>query len=323
MNVGVTPPLKNAEASLATRAAWLHYAGRMTQADVARRLGVSSLKAHRLITRAYQNGLVKVFIDGAVCECIELENAIGLRHGLDYCEVIPEFDYDELPLRALGHAGAQFLKREIEIGKDTLIGIGHGRTLAASVEFLPKISGLNTRFVSLLGGLTRKLSANPHDVIHRLAERTGSEAYVMPVPFFANTVEDRDVLMAQRGISQVLDLARSAGLLFVGIGTAEPAASLVETGMIEPQEINEVKAMGGVGELLGHFFNSRGEAVDTLLTERTLALSLDALRDRRIIAIAGGQMKIPAINSVLESRLLRGLITDERTARALVESEAS
>jgi len=323
VNVRIASPLRDADASLATRAAWLHYAGGLTQAEVARRLGLSSLKAHRLITRANQEGLVKVFIDGAVSECIELESAISDRYGLDYCEVVPEFDFDELPLRALGHAGAHFLKREIELGKDTLIGIGHGRTLSASVEYLPKISAADTRFVSLLGGLTRKLSANPHDVIHRLAERTGAEAYVMPVPFFANTVEDRDVLMAQRGISEVLELARSAELLVVGIGTAEPAASLVATGMIESQEINDVKAMGGVGEMLGHFFDSAGRALDTVLTERTLALTLDELKGRRIIAIAGGQIKVSAINSVLESRMLRGLITDEVTARALVEIGAS
>ncbi|RVB47560.1 sugar-binding transcriptional regulator, partial [Mesorhizobium sp. M7A.F.Ca.CA.004.05.1.1] len=36
------------ESSLATRAAWLHYAGGLTQAQVAKRLGLTSLKAHRL-----------------------------------------------------------------------------------------------------------------------------------------------------------------------------------------------------------------------------------------------------------------------------------
>ncbi|TIT42337.1 MAG: sugar-binding transcriptional regulator, partial [Mesorhizobium sp.] len=96
----------------------------------------------------------------------------------------------------------------IERGEDTLIGVGHGRTLAACVEYLPRISAEKTRFVSLLGGLTRKFSANPHDVIHRLAERTGAEAYVMPVPMFANTVEDRTVLLGQKGIREVYDLGK-------------------------------------------------------------------------------------------------------------------
>lgn len=306
------------EASIAVRAAWMHYAGGMTQAEVARRLGLSSLKAHRLITRANQDGLVKVFIDGDVSECVELEAEIAARYGLDYCEVVPDFDQDDLPLRALGIAGAQFLRREVERGDKALIGVGHGRTLAASVEHLPRQNAGGTRFVSLLGGLTRKFAANPHDVIHRLAERTGADAYVMPVPFFANTVEDREILLVQRGVSDVLDLARRADLLFVGIGTAEPEASLVSTGMIEHQEIAEVKANGGAGEMLGHFFDKAGRPIDTTLSERTLALGRDDLKGRRIVAVAGGTAKVRAILSILESRYLSGLITDERTARALI-----
>ncbi len=313
--------LRDDETSLATRAAWLHYAGGLTQSDVAKRLGLTSLKAHRLITKANQDGLVKVYIDGEVSECVALENQLIERFGLSHCEVVPDFDSDDLPLRALGMAGAQFLKREIEKGDETLIGVGHGRTLAASVEYLPRTSAGKTRFVSLLGGLTRKFSANPHDVIHRLAERTGAEAYVMPVPFFANTVEDREVLLGQKGVSDVFDLAKAAHLLVVGIGTAEPEASLVSTGMIEKSEIGEIKRDGGAGEMLGHFFNDKGAPVETLLSERTLSLGRDDLKDRRIVAIAGGKVKVRAIKSVLESRYLSGLITDERTALALVEQQ--
>lgn len=311
--------LRDDESSMATRAAWMHYAGGLTQAEVARRLGLTSLKAHRLITKANQEGLVKVFIDGDVSECVELENTLSQRYGLDYCEVVPDFDSDDLPLKALGIAGARFLKREIERGEETLIGVGHGRTLAASVEYLPRMSAGKTRFVSLLGGLTRKFAANPHDVIHRLAERTGAEAFVMPVPFFANTVEDRTVLLGQKGIREVVDFAKSANLLLVGVGTAEREASLVATGMIEKGEIEEIKRDGGAGELLGHFFDDAGRPVETTLSNRTLALSREELKDRRIVAVAGGKVKVRAIRSILASRFLSGLITDERTAWALVE----
>ncbi|MFC6489385.1 sugar-binding transcriptional regulator [Nitratireductor sp. GCM10026969] len=311
--------IRDNDASMAARAAWLHYAGGLTQAEVAKRLGLTSLKAHRLITRANQEGLVKVYIDGEVSECVALENALSDRYGLDYCEVVPDFDADDLPLKALGMAGAQFLKREIERGEETLIGVGHGRTLAACVEFLPRTSAGKTRFVSLLGGLTRKFAANPHDVIHRLAERTGAEAYVMPVPFFANSVEDRTILLGQKGVGEVLDLARAASLLLVGIGTAEREASLVATGMLEKGELEEIKHDGGAGEVLGHFFDENGAPVETALSDRALALSREELKDRRIVAVAGGKVKIRAIRSVLESRYLKGMITDERTARTLVE----
>ena len=81
--------LRDDETSMATRAAWLHYAGGLTQAEVAKRLGLTSLKAHRLITKANQEGLVKVYIDGEVSECVELEDELSARYGLDYCEVVP------------------------------------------------------------------------------------------------------------------------------------------------------------------------------------------------------------------------------------------
>ncbi|MGH6860217.1 MAG: sugar-binding transcriptional regulator [Phyllobacterium sp.] len=312
--------LRDEGSSMAARAAWLHYAGGLTQSEVAKRLGLTSLKAHRLIMKANQEGLVKVYIDGEVSECVALEQDLSQRYGLDYCEVVPDFDPEDLPLKALGIAGAQFLKREIERDGETLIGMGHGRTLAACVDYLPRTASNNVRFVSLLGGLTRKFSANPHDVIHRLAERIGAEAYVMPVPFFANTVEDRDVLFNQRGVREVFDLANSANLLMVGIGTVEREASLVSTGMIEKSEIEDIKHAGGAGELLGHFFDDAGRSIQTPLSDRTFTLSRDDLKSRRIVAVAGGTMKLRAIRAILESRCLTGLITDERTAQALAGS---
>ena len=198
-------PASNPESSQAIRAVWLHYAGGLTQAAVAKRLGIPSVKAHRLIARAVADGVVKVSIDGDIVECIDFEGRLAARFGLDFCEVAPDLGESGLPLRALGLAGAGFLRREIERGEDRVIGLGHGRTLAAAVQHLPRLDAKGVRFVSLLGGFTRNYAANPYDVMHRLAERTAAQAYVMPAPFFANSVEDREVFLEQRG---VLDAAQ-------------------------------------------------------------------------------------------------------------------
>ena len=56
--------MTDADESLAVRAAWLHYVAGMTQAEVARRLGLPSVKTHRMIARAVADGVVKVTIDG-------------------------------------------------------------------------------------------------------------------------------------------------------------------------------------------------------------------------------------------------------------------
>lgn len=311
------------DSSLAVRAAWLHYAGALTQGEVAQRLGVTSAKAHRLIVRANEEGVVKVVIDGAIAECVELEATLAEEFSLAYCEVVPDLGEEPLPLRALGIAGARFLSREIERGDCRLIGVGHGRTLSSVVRQLPRMPANGTSFVSLLGGLTRNFAANPHDVMHRLADKTGAEAFTMPVPFFANSAEDREVLLAQRGVRDVFDLAARSDLKCVGIGTVEAGASLVATGMIEPSEIEAVKAAGGVGEILGHFFSPRGKAIETALTARTLSLARKDLRSTKIVAVAGGTTKTCAIRSILMSGLLSGLITDERTGSALISKTSA
>ena len=306
------------EDSLAIRAAWLHYAGGLTQAAVAKRLGLPSVKAHRLIARAVADGVVKVTIDGEIVECAELEDQLCTRYGLDFCEVAPDLGEENLPLRALGLAGAAFLRREIERGDTPVIGLGHGRTLAAAIHEMPRIDANGIRFVSLLGGLTRHYAANPHDVMHRLAAKTGAQAYVLPVPFFANSAEDRAVLLAQPGVREIFDMSGGAGLKLVGIGTADSGAQLVASGMIEPREIAEINAAGGAGEMLGHFFDAQGGVLETTLSARTLSVELNTRDDSRIVAIAGGAEKVGAVRAVLRSGWLKGLITDEATARAIV-----
>ena len=306
------------EQSLAIRAAWLHYAGGLTQAAVAKRLGLPGVKAHRLIARAVAEGVVKVTIDGEIVECAMLEDQLCARYGLDQCEVAPDLGEDGMPLRALGLAGAGFLRREIERGEHRVIGLGHGRTLAAAVRQMPRFDARAVRFVAVLGGLTRNYAANPHDVMHTLAEKTGAQAFVMPVPFFANSEGDRAVLLSQPGVRDIFDLSNSATLTFVGMGTADAGAQLVASGMIEAREIAEINAAGGVGEMMGYFFDATGRVLDTTLSARTLSVDLNRGQDQRIVVIAGGAEKVAAIRAVLKSGRLSGLITDEATARALM-----
>lgn len=306
------------EYSLAIRAVWLHYAGGLTQAAVAQKLGIPSVKAHRLIAKAVADGVLKVSIDADIVECFEMERRLRERHGLDFCEVAPDLGEAGLPLRALGTLGATYLRREIELGQHRVIGLGHGRTLAAAVRHLPRITVPDQRFVSLLGGLTRNYAANPYDVMHRLAERTSAQAFVMPVPFFANSEADRRVLLEQRGVRDVFEMAEGATLKLAGIGTVDAQAQLVSSGMIERDEIREIAAAKGAGELLGHFFDAEGRLLETALSARTLSVRLTGARTSRVVAIAGGAEKVLAISATLRGGHLSGLITDEATAAAVL-----
>lgn len=323
------PPGPDDDMGLATRAAWLYHAGGLTQSEVAVRLKIANVKAHRLIARATRAGLVRVFVDGPIGGCIALEDRLAARFGLRLCRVVPNVDPgvdpaprgSGLPLAALGPAAASFLHGVLERGEHSIIGVGHGRTLAAAIDHLPRIARPEVRFVSLLGGLPRWMSSNPFEVIHRLAEKTGAEAWLVPVPFFANTAADRAVLLRQRGIAEALEVAARATLCMAGVGEVVGEALLIAAGMVSAEEAASVHAAGAVGELLGHYFDADGALVATPLHERVVALPPASWRGRDVVAVAGGPSKPAAIRAVLNSRLVNGLITDEPTARRLVAEE--
>ncbi len=316
---GVAPRIdrSQAELGLATRAAWLSHIGGYTQEAIAGRLGISRVKVNRLIAMAQREGLVRVFVEGRAAECLVLEDKIVDAYGLRFCTVAPDLGEGELPLVTLAAAGAHYLLGVLDRPSLKVVGIGHGRTLAAVVDRLPRLPRQDLTFVSLLGSLTRSAAANPFDVIHRLAGKVGGESYFLPVPFFADSVEDKAVLAAQRSVKDVLSLAHQADLVVVGIGELSAQAHLLETGMITAAEFAELEREGAVGEVLGQFFGTHGRWVDADINRRALGLAPADLRGKEVVAIAGGRGKARAIAAVLESGLLTGLVTDEATARRL------
>lgn len=319
MTLDVPPPPAEAEAELCARAAWLYYGAGLTQGEIARRLNVPSVKAHRLVARANRLGLVRVSIDAPVASCMALEDELQRKYKLRQCVVAPEIDEDPLALRALALAGGRFLRLAIESKAHPVIGVGHGRTLAACVGVLPRMDAPDLKLVSLLGGITRRYVTTPFDVIHRLAERTNAAAYVLPLPFFANTAEDKTVFLEQRGVADVFDLGVASTLRFVGVGTLEDNASILSTGLVEKDEFDEARRLGAVAELLGHMFSARGALIESGISARALSMSPADIARRPTVAVAGGASKVDATRAVLRSELLHGLITDERTARALAK----
>ena len=310
------------DAGLAIRAAWLYYVHGLTQAEAADHLGISRVKVHRLIARAHQQNWVKVFVEGSTAEGIALEQALKQRHGLRYCSVVPS-DAEGLAgapdsgFRSLGAAAALYLHQYLEQHAKCSIGVGHGRTLAAVADALPKVARPQSQFVSILGSLTRRSTANPFDVIYRFAERTGGAGYFVPAPFFVDSVDDAEVLRGQRVVQDVLARARKTDLVLIGIGNLRNTPAIYEA------ERKALAALRIVGEVLGQFFDAEGRQIDCDMAQRSISLRLEELRGRSVTGIAEGIDKAVAIRATLRSGLLSGLITDETTARAVLDSRVS
>ncbi len=318
--------LREAETDLAVRAAWLSYVGGYTQEQIAQRLGVSRVKVHRLSSLAQDLGYVKVSIEHELASTVALENQLIELYGLKNCILVPTMDdgADRYggTMAALGTAGARFLSRFLDREPATTIGIGWGKTLSSMAESMLRRPRPSNRFVSVLGSLTRHAAANPYDVIHQLTWKTGAEGFIMPVPFIADAVADRDLLMGQNSVSKIMALAGNADLYILGIGGCGPEASAFESGQVTKSELDALQDAGAVGDLLGRFFDASGKLVDCEFNDRVLGLDLDVLQDRQVTVIAGGHGKLPAIRGGLHMQVINTLITDETTAQELLQPKA-
>lgn len=320
--------IREAETDLAVRAAWLSYVGGYTQEQIAQRLGVSRVKVHRLSSLAQDLGFVKVSIEHELASTVALENQLIERYRLVNCILVPTMDdgadrHGGGTMAALGTAGARFLSRYLDREPATTIGIGWGKTLSAIADALLRRPRPSNRFVSVLGSLTRHAAANPYDVIHQLTSKTGAEGFIMPVPFIADAVADRTLLMGQKSVRKIVALAEQADLYMLGIGSCGPDASAFESGQVTKSELDALQAVDAVGDLLGRFFDLSGEVVGCEFNERVLGLDLEALRGRHVTAIAGGRGKLSAVAGALRTGLISTLITDEDTAQGLLDSETS
>jgi DNA-binding transcriptional regulator LsrR (DeoR family) len=324
------------DAALMVRAAWLYHIGGLTQEEVAGKLGVHRTRVVRLLSDARERGYVSVTINHESVRDLDQEHAIVTRYGLDFCMVTPRIGLDAraadpkliaaqamIARRAVGSAAANFLKGKLALGEPITIGVSWGRTLEQLALHLAGVRNTKARFVSLMGSLTRNSASNPFEVVQALAARTGGEGHFLPVPFIADTVADRAVLMSQRTVAQALELAEAADLYLVSVGELDDTALLREQSMLSQAELRSVRAKGAVADSLGRLFDRNGREVAHELSQRTLAVDFERLRGRDVVLLGAGLSKIAAIHALLSTGVIRGLIIDGDAAAILTEGASA
>ena len=84
---------------------------------------------------------------------------------------------------------------------------------------------------------------------------------------------------------------------------------------------NYVRALqkaGAVGEIVGWAYDQDGRLIDGITNDRVASAPLPSRERSLVIAIAMGARKVSGILAAVNRRLVNGLITDERTAAALL-----
>jgi DNA-binding transcriptional regulator LsrR (DeoR family) len=318
------------ENDVMVRAAWLYYVAEKTQNEIASILGLSRVKVARLIADARTSGIVTIDIDHRLSAQSELEERIRTKFALKFCYITPPSDDEDagdssrdvqetVARRGVGMVAARFLRTILmqEQAEEMVVGLAWGRTISAMADAFLPVNTPDAQFVSLLGSLTRSASANPFDVVQKIASKTGGQAKYLPVPFIADSEEDREVFLQQRVVQDVVRTAMRAQACFISVGECDSGSFLSRYGYLSKEDLAALNELGAVGDTLGLFFDQNGNYIDSQICRRTLAINLSDLSHSDIILLSAGVAKVKATHAILKAGFITGLVIDADSAKKL------
>jgi len=312
------------EIRLMTKVAQMHYEENMRQSDIARQLGLSQSTISRLLNRAREEGIVRITVTTPKGIYIDLEKKIMGRYGMrDVIVVDCHNGEDENSiLRDLGAAASYYIESSINNGEVIALSSWSATLLALvnSMHTIPRKK--NVKVVQILGGV-----GNPSAEIHatrltgRFADLVQGEAIYLPAPGVVGSKVTRDAFLEDSFVQEAISLYNDVTMALVGIGSVSPSMLLAQSGnAFSEEELDILREKKAVGDILLRFFDADGIPVRSTLNDRVVSMKLDQLKKvDRAIGIAGGARKFEAIRGALRGKLINILITDNCTAKKLVQ----
>ncbi len=301
------------------RVSRLYYELGETQEAIAALVGVTRPQVSRLLKEARAQGVVEIrIVDRAEVES-PAGPALRKRFGLRAVHLAPSLDGPpDLARRRVGKLAGQVLASAVRDGM--VIGIGDGAAVSAVAdELVIGASDTDATAVPLCGGFWRPgAGAEP---FRRVGESLGATVHALHAPGLLDDAAVRDALCAHSGVRSVLELWERLDVALFGIGG--PSWSEASVGR---EAMAEIRAGGAVGEVLIAPYAIDGRLVGESLRRRTIAFDARRLGDVSLaIGVAEGPGKVAPILGALRGGFLNVLVTDVRTAEAVLNlaSEAA
>lgn len=303
----------------------LYYEQDQNQQQIAERLEISRSSVSRLIKDARERGIVEIQIRRPIRRNHDLEQALiecfGLRDA--YVLATTEGQPEAELLRLVGRLAAGYLQRVIatSLPSGSSIGISWGTGVHAAVSALRDEPNRRLDVVQILGGVgaPNPLIDGP-DLARLLAAKLGGRYFDFHAPVLVEQPALRTMLYREPGVAEGLRRARAVRMAITGIGSvADEASSFLRIGHLTHENLAELQRQGIVGETCGRFFDQHGQAGQFPINQRIIGIELeDLVRVPRVVAVARGLAKAPAILGALRGKYLNVLATDDAAAQAVL-----
>ena len=298
-----------------------YYDDGLTQQQIGERFGLSRVKVSRLLRSAREEKIVQITIAPPQSSNTEIEQRLEEQYGLKEALVVTPSSYAPATLVSeLGSVAAACLTRGLQ--GNEVVAVSWGKAVLSVVDALQPTSLPEVRVVQLIGGLG-ELEARTHgaDLARRMAQTLGAKPRLIHAPGIVKDKTVRDALVMDPQVADTLELAGRADVALVGLGVCEAGSTLLASrDTLTAGEVEELRALGVVGDIALQFFDRDGHRVTHPIHERTVGTALETIKGiPRVIGVAGGKEKVAVIRAALCGGLVNVLVTDDQTASQLLD----
>ena len=314
-------PQIDAEQRFLAQVAWAYYVEGLTQEKVAEKLGATRLRVNKALSEAHRVGLIRITFNTAYTACFDLEQALCDRFGLKQAYVAPAPAEDTDVQTIVGAALGNVLSEVLADPAVTRFGMSWGGTLNIATRFVAALERPDLEVISVMGGLTRGSDLNSFEITTRLADLLGAQHSYFTAPLYAGSAESRDTIMQLDVFREVLEKIRAVDAMAMAAGDLSKRSLLMRDALPNGTTIEELQALGGVGDILGTVIDANGNPIDHPINEKVIGIGIpDLARIPNVILAAGGAHKITVCRAILGLGPINTFVTDESTARALVSA---
>jgi deoxyribonucleoside regulator len=301
-----------------------YYEQGMTQEEIARTLPISRSQVSRYLSEAREMGIVQFRVIDPAQRSDDLSAALMQRFpSLKAAIVVPVFTTNEQVARQMvGLACASYLREIVHPGQ--CLAIGCGRTVRGAIEALKICPVPNLSVVQAMGNLGHEaLNIDFNALTRAAADAFTAHAYYINAPAILGSGTAAEWEGANPSIHESLERAREADIYLFTVGALDRDELYTRTGLISQGDIQWLRDRGVAGDICAHFFDVQGRECDTPFANRIIGITLNDLKRAELsIGIVGGVGKALPFRAALTGGWINIAITDEHTARAVLEIEA-
>jgi DNA-binding transcriptional regulator LsrR (DeoR family) len=312
--------VKQRETELILRAARLYYEGHYSQDQVASKLNTSRSNVSRMLSDAKRLGFVEIKVVSPTHKHEALSAQLSELLKIKDVQVITS-ESNDLTLNTVGRAAASALLKNLR--DNQTIAISWGRGLEATVvnTHSETLSGL--KVTQLMGSLSSvNTSVSAEEVGRNLAKNLNAQFVPFLSPVVVSNTKVRDSLLEEESIAKTLQLARSAQVALVGIGSAGSSSSeMVFSEYKTTKAERDALAADYAGDIAARLYKKDGSPLSAKLDARIIGLTLDEIKNiPRVIGVASGAEKVLGVVGAARAGLIDTLIVDLACANSVVKS---